>query len=157
MKAFQAPTPPPARRRDSREVSQVPALLLLLVVGLAFFLPIVHAQPDLGTCAPDGSNPLTADPVTNACACLAGWMGPECSVCTASSSCQAVQEQQNGEDNENLMASTHMICDRSLEVIERTHGMCRVATQAVSDFLQGRAYVTSQVTAAGDLHFEFIK
>ncbi|GAB5032377.1 abc transporter [Nannochloropsis oceanica] len=84
-------------------------------------------------------------------------MGPECSVCTASSSCQAVQEQQDGEDNENLMASTRMICDRSLEVIDRTHGMCRVATQAVSDFLQGRAYVTSQVTAAGDLHFEFVK
>jgi len=50
-----------------------------------------------------------------------------------------------------------MTCDRSLEVIEKTHGVCRVTTQAVSDFLQGKAFVTSQITVAGDLHFEFVK
>jgi len=158
MMATQAPTPPPARRRGGSRKASVPALLLLLALGLASFLPAIHAQPDLGVCAPDGSNPFTPDPVTNACACLNGWVGPECSVCTASSSCQAVQEAQQGGDNDNNpLASTRMTCDRSLEVIEKTHGVCRVTTQAVSDFLQGKAFVTSQITVAGDLHFEFVK
>jgi hypothetical protein len=158
MNVIQAPTPPPARRRGGPRKVSFPALLLLLALGLASVLPAIQAQPDLGVCAPDGSNPFTPDPVTNACACLDGWVGPECTVCTASRACQAVQEAQQGDDNNNNpLGSPRMTCDRSLQVIEKTHGVCRVMTQAVSDFLQGKAFVTSQITVAGDLHFEFVK
>lgn len=50
-----------------------------------------------------------------------------------------------------------LTCDRSLEIIERTQGFCRVATQGVNDFLEGQAYITAQMSAAGNMHFEFIK
>jgi hypothetical protein len=132
-------------------------LLLVFAFASSYFFQIVDGQPDLGTCAVEGSNPLTPDPVTNACACRTGWTGPECSVCTASSACQAASDRDNEGNSNNVLGTTRMSCERSLEVIEKTHGVCRVTTQAVSNFLQGQAFVTAQITAAGAMHFEFVK
>jgi len=127
----------------------LPALLLLQLLAHA---PAAQAQPDLGTCYAEGSSPLTPNNVTNACECVDGWMGPECSVCTQASACQALQSSDTGP-----VAVGRLTCDRSSEIIERAHGFCHVATQGVADFLKGESFVTAQLSAKGEMHFEFIK
>lgn len=126
----------------------IASFLLLLVVSHA---PVATAQPDLGTCFADGSNPVTPSNVTNTCQCVDGWVGPECAVCTKASACQALQNYTGP------LPAGRLTCDMSMEIIERAHGVCRVATQGVNDFLRGQAYVTAQLSAAGEMHFEFIK
>ena len=140
-------TPPPTSTSPRRYNRSRPLLLAVLAV----LVPVARAQPDLGSCAVDGSNPLTPNNVTNACACLDGWAGPECNVCTETPACQALQNYTGP------VPPSRLTCDRSMEVIEKTHGTCHVATQAVSDFLKGNAYVTSSISKAGELHFEFVK
>lgn len=127
-------------------------LLLLLLQLLTWALTLASAQPDLGTCYPEGSaSPGTPDAVTQACPCLEGWAGPECTVCTAPAACRALQNYTGP------LPTGRLTCDRSLEIIERAQGFCRVATQGVNDFLRGQAYITAQMSAAGEMHFEFIK
>lgn len=126
-------------------------LLSLLLLQLLARAPVSHAQPDLGTCYHEGSNHLTPSNATNACQCVDGWTGPECAVCTKPSACQALQNYTGA------VPVGRLTCDRSLEIIERAQGFCRVATQGVNDFLKGQAYITAQLSVAGEMHFEFIK
>lgn len=125
------------------------SFLLLLVVGHA---PTATAQPDLGTCYAEGSYPPTPSNVTNACQCVDGWVGPECAVCTKAAACQALQTNYTGP-----LPTGRMTCDRSMEVIELSQGVCRVASKGVNDFLRGQSYVTAQLSAAGEMHIEFVK
>jgi hypothetical protein len=126
-------------------------LSFFLLLQLLAHVPTAQAQPDLGTCHVEGSSPVTPSNVTNACQCIDGWTGPECAVCTKASACQALQNYTGP------VPTGRLTCDTSAEIIDKTHGVCRVATQAVSDFLQGDAFVTAQISAAGELHFEFVK
>lgn len=140
----------PAFRRAAGAWGPLAGLLLLLQL-LAQAPLLARGQPDLGTCYPEGSSPATPNNVTQACACIDGWTGPECAVCTQPAACRALQNYTGP------LPTGRLTCDRSLEIIERAQGFCRVATQGVNDFLKGQAYITAQLSVAGEMHFEFIK
>ncbi|TFJ80537.1 hypothetical protein NSK_008113 [Nannochloropsis salina CCMP1776] len=78
------------------------------------------------------------------CDCAAGWVGPECGICTSDEACASVE----GEGSR--CAQTSFAGEKKLA------GFCEITTPAITDLLHGTGFVQMKFEP-GDFSFLFIK